>query len=94
MSIDLKDTDKPVILRGVRTHFDDVRKVWLLLAPERALKLDDVGRSILDEVDGERTFAEITALLAEKYNAPVERIAGDARTYLSGLIARRMVEAR
>jgi len=94
MSIELKDQDRPIILRGVRPHFDKVRNVWLLLAPERALKLDDIGRAILDEVDGERTFGEITATLAIKYDAPIERIAGDARTYLLGLMARRMVEAR
>ena len=94
MSIELKDEDRPIILRGVRPHFDKVRNVWLLLAPERALKLDDIGRAILDEVNGERTFAEITATLAEKYDAPLERISGDARTYLLGLMARRMVEAR
>ena len=94
MSVELKDSDCPVILRGVRTHFDNVRNVWVLLAPERVLKLDDVGRAILDEVDGKRSFGEITAILAQKYNAPLERISEDARTYLSGLIARRMVEAR
>ncbi len=94
MSIELKDQDRPIILRGVRPHFDKVRNVWLLLAPERALKLDDIGRAILDEIDGERTFGEITATLAAKYDAPIERIAGDARTYLLGLMARRMVEAR
>lgn len=94
MSVELNDGDCPVILRGVRTHFDKVRNVWLLLAPERALKLDDVGRAILDEVDGTRSFGEITEILAKKYDAPLERISEDARTYLSGLIARRMVEAR
>lgn len=94
MSVELKDGDCPVILRGVRPHFDKVRNMWLLLAPERALKLDDIGRAILGEVDGTRSFAEITTILADKYDAPRERIAEDARTYLSGLMARRMVEAR
>ena len=94
MTVELKDSDCRVILRGVRPHFDKVRGVWLLLAPERALKLDDIGRAILDQVDGKRTFAEITKILADKYDAPVDRISGDARTYLSGLMARRFVEAR
>jgi pyrroloquinoline quinone biosynthesis protein D len=94
MTVELKDSDCPVILRGVRPHFDKVRGVWLLLAPERALKLDDIGRAILDQVDGKRTFAEITNILADKYDAPLDRISGDARTYLSGLMARRFVEAR
>ena len=90
----IADHECPVILRGVRTHFDKVRGMWMLLAPERALRLDDVGRAILDEVDGARSFAEIVERLTVKFNAPRERIAEDARTYIDGLIARRMVEAR
>ena len=94
MNFELKDTDIPVVLRGVRPHFDKIRNIWLLLAPERVLKLDDTGRAILDEIDGERNFSDITRILAQKYNAPVERIAGDVRTYVSGLVARRMVDVR
>lgn len=90
----LADHERPVILRGVRPHFDKVRGMWMLLAPERALKLDDIGRAILDEVDGELNFGEIVDRLAAKFDAPRERIADDARAYLDGLIARRMVEAR
>ena len=90
----LADNERPIILRGVRTHFDKVRNMWVLLAPERTLQLDDVGRAILEEVDGESSFGEIVDRLAVKFNAPRERIAEDARTYLGGLIARRMVEAR
>ena len=33
----------PVLPRGVRLHWDRVREVWVLLAPERAMKLDAVG---------------------------------------------------
>jgi pyrroloquinoline quinone biosynthesis protein D len=90
----LADDARPALLRGVRTKFDTVRDIWVLLAPERALKLDQIGAAILAEVDGERSFAEITAVLAEKYNAPADQIARDARTFLVSLIERRMAEVR
>jgi pyrroloquinoline quinone biosynthesis protein D len=90
----LADTARPVLLRGVRTKFDTVRNIWVLLAPERTLKLDQIGAAILAEVDGERTFSEITIVLAEKYNAPADQIARDARTFLVSLIERRMAEVR
>ncbi len=88
------DEARPVLLRGVRTHWDKVRGNWVLLAPERALALDAIGAAILAETDGETSFAEIVGRLARKYNAPAEQIAGDARHFLMGLIDRRMLEAR
>jgi len=90
----LSDQARPVLLRGVRTHWDAVRGTWVLLAPERAIALDEIGAAILAETDGETPFAEIVARLAAKYNAPPERIATDARRFLTALIERRMAEAR
>lgn len=89
----LPETAVPRLLRGVRTKFDEVRGIWVLLAPERALKLDQVGAAILAEVDGERAFGEIVDRLAETYKAPRERIAEDAGKFLTSLIERRMAEA-
>lgn len=85
---------RPALLRGVRVKHDKVRDGWVLLAPERAVKLDPIGAAILAEVDGERSFAEIVAALAEKYQAPPERIATDASAFLLSLAERRMAEIR
>jgi pyrroloquinoline quinone biosynthesis protein D len=88
------DSARPVLLSGVRTHWDRVRGRWFLLAPERAIALDDIGVAILAETDGGRSFAGIVDRLAARYDAPRARIAADARTFLAGLIERRMAEAR
>ena len=45
----------------------------VLLAPERALKLDAIGHAVLAEVDGARELGAIVARLAERYAAPRER---------------------
>ncbi len=89
----LPDQARPVLLRGVRTHWDAVRSTWVLLAPERAIALDEIGAAILAETDGETPFSEIVERLAAKYDAPAEQIATDARRFLTALIERRMVEA-
>jgi pyrroloquinoline quinone biosynthesis protein D len=94
VSAALPDAARPALLRGVRTKYDSVRGSWVLLAPERALKLDPVGAAILAETDGERRFGEIVDALAAKFEAPRERIATDARAFLVSLIERRMAEAR
>jgi pyrroloquinoline quinone biosynthesis protein D len=86
------DDARPVLPRGVRLHFDAVRGAWTLVAPERAILLDDAGRAILAEVDGVRSIADIAARLAERFAAPVEEILADAREFLEGLADRRLVD--
>lgn len=88
----LPDTGIPRLPRGVRTRYDEARKTHMLLAPERAVQLDAVAAAILAETDGKRTFGEIIDVLAEKYAAPREEIAADARAFLVDLMDKRMVE--
>lgn len=88
----LPDTAVPRIARGVRLRFDEARETHMLLAPERAVKVDPIAAAILGEVDGTRTFAAIVEALAEKYAAPREQIAGDARRMLVDLMDKRMLE--
>lgn len=85
---------RPALPRGVRVRWDAVRQGWVLLAPERALRLDQIGVAILERADGARSFADIVADLAAAYDAPPERIAADAGRFLSALAARRMIELR
>ena len=88
----MKPADIPALPRGVRLHFDRVRETWVLLAPERAVTLDMVGHAILSEVDGRRSFGEITQMLAAKYDAPLEQIAKDSAGFLSALRDRRFLD--
>lgn len=91
MSTLLPDS-RPRLPSGVRTRFDEARGTWLLLAPERTLKLDEIGAAILGELDGERTLAEIVDALAARYEAPRDEIAADVEAFLGALMERRMVE--
>jgi len=84
--------DVPALPRGVRLHYDRVREAWVLLAPERAVTLDAVGHAILSEVDGQRSFGEITQMLADKYDAPSAQIAEDSAGFLSALRDRRFLD--
>lgn len=82
----------PALPRGVRLHFDTIRDTWVLLAPERAVTLDQIGHAILSEVDGVRSFSQITADLAAKYNAPQGQIAKDSSGFLDALANRRFLD--
>lgn len=82
----------PLLPRGVRLHFDRVREVWALLAPERAIQLDAIGHAILAEVDGIRPVASIAAALADRFGAPPDDVLADVREFLGGLAERRLVD--
>lgn len=85
-------TAVPRLPRGVRLHDDRVRGVPVLLGPERALILDEIGAAILAEVDGERSLATIIDRLALRYAAPRDEIAGDVQGFLDDLQAQRLVD--
>jgi pyrroloquinoline quinone biosynthesis protein D len=82
----------PYLPRGVRLYHDRVRGTWVLLAPERAVSLDAVAHAVLDEVDGARSFGQITDTLAAKYDASPDQIAKDASGLLRALRDRRFLE--
>lgn len=82
----------PKMPRGVRLHQDKVRGVPVLLGPERALILDEIGIAILGELDGSRSFHEIVARLAAAYAAPAEEIATDVRAFLDDLQGQRLID--
>ncbi|PIP97586.1 MAG: pyrroloquinoline quinone biosynthesis peptide chaperone PqqD [Rhodobacterales bacterium CG18_big_fil_WC_8_21_14_2_50_71_9] len=90
----LADTDTPFLPRGVRLRWCPVRAAWFLLGPERALKLDASGAAILKALDGRRSLEDVARALAATFAAPPERIATDARKFLTALINRRLVEVR
>lgn len=90
----LADNAVPFLPRGVRVRHCQVRQGWYLLAPERAVKLDQVATAVLGTLDGERDFNGVVDKLASDFNAPREQIATDARAFLIDMMNRRMVEAR
>ncbi|WP_027351673.1 pyrroloquinoline quinone biosynthesis peptide chaperone PqqD [Halotalea alkalilenta] len=87
-------TRTPQLIRGVRMREDPARGGWVLLAPERVFKLDEIGREILSRVDGERSLETIVASLAAAFEAEPERIAADVVAFLDGLAERQVLAFR
>jgi pyrroloquinoline quinone biosynthesis protein D len=75
----------PAFRRGVRFRFDETRKQWVLLAPERLFLPDEIATEILKLVDGSRSIADIIADLAARFDAPREMIAEDVLAALLDL---------
>ncbi len=82
----------PVLPPGVRLHWDAVRGSHVLLAPERALMLDDIGHAILSRIDGVTTLAALVAGLAADFDAPEAEVGADVAGFLEGLARERLVD--
>ena len=84
----LAGSDVPYLPSGVRLHRDRVRGKDVLLAPEVALIMDEIGIAILGRVDGKASLDAIVADLAAAYRAPASEIEGDVREFLDRLRTR------
>ena len=88
----LPPTARPRLRKGVRMVRDEVRKTWMLLAPERVFQSDAIASDILRRCDGKATLAAIVDDLAKEYGAPRERIEQDVTRMLGGLAEKRLLE--
>ena len=83
---------KPHLPRGMHLKHDATRDEWLLMAPERVLKLNGVAVEILKRCDGNATLGEIVDQLATAFTADRAQIDTDVRALLAELAAKRMVD--
>jgi pyrroloquinoline quinone biosynthesis protein D len=66
-------------------RFDDTRQCWIMMAPERLMLPDEQAVEILKLVDGKANVDAIVDMLAARFNAPREEIAGDVTEMLQDL---------
>ncbi len=90
----LKINDKtiPKFPKHVRFRHNKARDEWVVLAPERLVKLDPIAVEILQLVDGEREVKIIASLLSKKFNAPEETILVDIIEMLQNLSDKGFIE--
>jgi pyrroloquinoline quinone biosynthesis protein D len=83
----------PRLRRGVRLTHNEAHGGWVLLAPERVFKADQVTAEILQRCTGEATLAAIVDDLAKAFTgAPRERIQADVTTLLGSLLEKKLLE--
>lgn len=82
----------PRLPRGVRLRFDETRQQWMLLAPERILKLDAIALEILKRCDGVATLDTIVQDLAAAFQAERSEIEADVDAFLRELANKRMLD--
>lgn len=67
----------PRFAAGVRLKYDEVRRCWVLLAPERVMMPDETALEILRRCDGRASLGTIIDELAVGYDADRQIIAED-----------------
>jgi pyrroloquinoline quinone biosynthesis protein D len=83
--IAVAEASRPVLPRHAKLKFDETRKVWVILAPERVLAPDETAVEVLQLCDGVRSVSEMIDQLAGKYAAPRDMIATDVIAMLQDL---------
>ncbi len=81
----IEETSVPKLPTHVKLRFNEQRKQWVVLAPERLLVPDETSVEILQHCNGEASVSVIVDALAKKYDAPRETIGTDVMELLQGL---------
>jgi pyrroloquinoline quinone biosynthesis protein D len=74
-----------------RFRFDETRKAWVVLAPERLLLPDEQAVAVLKLVDGVRDADAISDALSREYAASREVIAADVLPMLQDLVDKKVL---
>lgn len=85
---------RPILPRHVHLRFDAQRGRTIVLAPEKILWPDEISAEILTRCDGRRTVNEISASLAEDYDAVESEIAADIVEFLQDWSDRLLIDVR
>lgn len=89
----ISDVARPRLPRGVRLAHNETQGGWVLLAPERVFKADQITAEVLKRCTGEASVAEIVDQLAAAFTgAPRERIHADVMALLGALAEKRLLD--
>tara|TARA_B100000459_G_C8460393_1_gene149734 strand:- start:122 stop:409 length:288 start_codon:yes stop_codon:yes gene_type:complete len=81
----ISENVKPKFPKHVKFRHNKARDEWVILAPERLVKLDQVAVEVLKLVDGQNSVIQISEQLSKKFNAPRETITKDVIVMLQEL---------
>ena len=84
-NIEVSEASRPILPRHAKLRFDETRKVWVILAPERVLAPDEIAVEVLQLCDGQRRLADVVDMLAARYAAPRDAISADVIAMLQDL---------
>lgn len=85
-TLQVTEDSRPILRRHVKLRFDEARKLWVILAPERVLVPDEIAVEVLQMCDGTRSLSSIIDELAANYEATRDQIAADVLAMFQDLL--------
>ena len=73
-NISVSEASRAILPRHAKLKFDETRKVWVILAPERVLAPDEIAVEVLQLCDGQRNVGNVADLLAANMLRPATPI--------------------
>jgi len=83
---------RPRLTRKVRLKYDTLEKQFVVLYPERGIKLSASAAEILQRCDGERTVETIAEELAQATGAPLAVVQKDVTAFVEEMKKRGVLE--
>src|SRR4030088_425970 len=84
-NIRVSEANRPLLSRHDKLRFDETRRRWVVLAPERVLAPDEIAVEVLQLCDGVRSVEVMIDQLAAKYTADRGAISTDVVAMLQDL---------
>ncbi len=81
----INDETIPKFPKHVKFKYNEPRKEWVILAPEKLVKPDKIAVEILKLVNGERSVKNIVQELSKIFKAPENVILEDVKIMLQQL---------
>jgi pyrroloquinoline quinone biosynthesis protein D len=89
---DRNSQSRPKLRRGVRLTLNEAQGGWVLLAPEKIFKTDQIGAEILKRCNGTTTLDKIIDDLAVTYDASPQQIRDDVTELVESLAAKQLLD--
>jgi len=83
---------RPRLAKKARLRFDKATDSYMLLYPERGMRLNQTASSILQLCDGALTIGAIVSSLAATYGRADDALAVEVNAFLQSLLDRGLIE--
>lgn len=93
--IEIEESTRLELGRGIRLKHDSGRDAWTLMAPERVIVLDQIAYEVINEIaSSDDALDGVIDRLARRFDAPRGEIATDVIEMLQPFVDKQLLRAK